>query len=298
MSLIEHLEKLRHFYKVSQHRSISEAAELSGFSQAGLSKSISALEQVLGKPLFLRTGQGLVLTKEGELTLAVTKTILSEANTLEISLRSLHATKIPEKLKIGMYDSIAVYFFSDLISYLKALYKGVKIELLVDTSSNLSTAIKDGTVDLCIGVNLNSTSPPKSEFFMLFEDNYSFYVSPKADDINPSSILILHPYATDMDHIPTEKHLYNLISTNGAHRVFNFETLKTLTVQGLGIGVLPTQVAKPLIAQRQLVQITMPKAKNAFGRHNIGFLAAEKFLSRHRDFANDIYRLGERWAKL
>lgn len=298
MALMEHLEKLRHFHKVAQHKSISEAAEGMGISQAGLSKSIAALEGVLGAALFLRSNQGLILTKEGELTLSAAKKILSEAYSLELNLRSLHAIKIPEKLRIGMYDSIAVYFFGDLISYLKTIYSGVQIELLVDTSANLVEAVKSDEVDLCIGVNFNARRVRKSEFFLLFEDSYSFYLSAKAETFNASAPLILHPNAKDMDGISTEEHLRPLIARNGAHQVFNFETLKTLTAQGLGIGVLPNQVAKPLLAQRQLNQVQMPGVKNSFGRHNIGFLAAERFLLRHRDFANDIFRLGERWAKL
>ena len=297
MALIEHLEKLRHFIRVTQYKSINEAALDTGMSQAGLSKSIASLEEVLGASLLLRSNQGLVLTKEGELTLATAKKILAESTALEINLRSLKTAKSPEKLRIGMYDSIAIYFFNDLISYLKEIYKKIEIELLVDTSSNLVQAVKMNEVDLCIGVNLSLNQPPKTEFFLLFEDHYAFYKSAKAE-ITSSAQLILHPNAKDLEGNTNEKQLCSVIKKNGGHRVFNFETLKTLTVQGVGIGVLPTQVARPLVSQRQLIQVEVPRTKSAFGKHNIGFLAAEKFLLHHREFANDIYRLGEKWSKI
>ena len=79
--------------------------------------------------------------------------------------------------------------------------------------------------------------------------------------------------------------------------MLNFETLKTLTQQGLGIGILPTQVAKPLVKKGALVSTQVPKTKHLFGVHSIGFLATKDFLKSHRDFAEDIYRLGERWSK-
>lgn len=297
MALVEHLEKLRHFHKVSQFRSISEAAEATGISQAGLSKSIGALESVLGTALFTRSNQGLTLTKEGEMTLQASKKIISEASVLEANLRSLKTAIIPKKLKIGMYDSIAVYFFGDLVAYLNAIYQSVEIELTVDTSSNLSEAVKSGEVDLAIGVNLQGKKSGGNEFFLLFEDYYSFYVSQKIESSETALPLILHPNATDLDGVSTEKHLAGSIAKNGAHRVFNFETIKTLTVQGIGIGVLPTQVAKPLLQQKHLTAIQIPKMKHLFGRHNIGFLASEAFLKRHREFALDVYRLGERWSK-
>src|SRR5688500_8144515 len=106
MALIEHLEKLRHFVRVTKHKSINEAALDSGMSQAGLSKSIAALEEALRTTLFLRSNQGLNLTNEGNLTLTTANKILSEAGAHEVNIRSLRATKIPENLRIGMYDSI------------------------------------------------------------------------------------------------------------------------------------------------------------------------------------------------
>jgi DNA-binding transcriptional LysR family regulator len=297
LALIEHLEKLRHFHKLTQYRSISETAEATGISQAGLSKSIASLEDVLGSKLFLRTNQGLVLTNEGELALRATVKILGEASTLEANLRSLKAAKFPKKLKIGMYDSIAIYFFGDLINYLNAIYKTIEIELLVDTSTSLSQAVRDETVDLAIGVNLQRRKTKGAEFFLLFEDDYSFYVSPKVEALAATLPLIIHPVADDLQGVTVEKHLSSLIAKTGAHRAYNFETIKSLTVQGLGIGVLPTQVAKPLIQQKLLVHVQVPKVKSHFGRHEIGFLASEDLLAKHREFALDIYRLGEKWSK-
>jgi DNA-binding transcriptional LysR family regulator len=298
VSLVEHLEKLRHFYKLSQHRSINEAAEIMGLSQAGLSKSISALENILETPLFIRSNQGLTLTKEGDLVLCAAKAILMEAETVETQLRSLKAASIPKTLRIGMYDSIAVYFFSDLISYLNTIYRGLSIELTVDTSLNLANLIQSGAVDLAIGVNLEKKKKSGDEFFLLFEDDYSFYVSPKIESSFAKMPLIIHPRAADLSGVTVEEHLAAIISKHGAHRAFNFETIKTLTAQGLGIGVMPTQVAKPLMQQRQLVHVQVARTKLLFGRHNIGFLASRGLLRAYKEFANDLYRLGQRWAKL
>lgn len=295
--LIEHLEKLRHFQRATQYRSISEAAEASGISQAGLSKSIAALESVLETQLFIRSPQGLILTKEGELALQVTKKILGEASSLEANLRSLKASKTPSRLRIGMYDSIAVYFFSDLAAYLSSVYQNLSIQLLVDTSTSLANAVKSGEIDMAIGVNLESKKNAKQDFFLLFEDQYSFYASAKKDGSKVDLPLLIHPQANDSDGTTIEEILSKIIARNGVHRIFNFETIKTLTLQGIGIGVLPTQVARPLVQQGQLQAVQIPKLKSTFGRHNIGFLASESLLQHHREFAQDVYRLGIRWSK-
>ena len=92
MAIIEHLEKLRHFHKLAQYNSINEAAKNTGFSQAGLSKSLSHLEKELGCKLFNRSRDGLTLTREGAAVLEFTKKIFTEASALESQLRSLNAS--------------------------------------------------------------------------------------------------------------------------------------------------------------------------------------------------------------
>ena len=297
MALSEHLEKLRHFHKLSEFRSINEASKTIGISQAGLSKSLSSLEEVLGVSLFIRSNDGLIITNEGAMVLRATKKILGDAAELEAHLKSLRAPTSPEVLRIGMYDSIAVYFFNALSDYIKIVYPKVVLRLYVETSANLMSALKSGEVDLAIGVNLQSKKVSGSEFFLLFEDHYSFYVSSKLEDSFGNLPLLIHPKADDLDGKAVSDHLSALISQRGTHQIHNFETLKVLTVQGLGIGVLPTQVAKPLVELKQLRTFKIPRTKQLFGLHNIGFLTAARFIDNHRDFALDLYRLGQHWTK-
>lgn len=118
MALVEHLEKLRHLLKISQFNSINEAAANTGFSQAGLSKSLILLEQELGCKLFNRSREGLVLTPEGSEVLLSAKKIVAEANDVENRLRSIKAISTPRTIRVGMYDSIIVYFGIELQKYL------------------------------------------------------------------------------------------------------------------------------------------------------------------------------------
>lgn len=297
MALCEHLEKLRHFHRLANHRSLRQGALAMGISQAGLSKSIASLEAVLEVQLFLRSKEGLLLTKEGQEVLAATETILNESARLELKLRTLKVSKAPSRLNIGMYDSIAVYFFADLKSYLENLYPDVDLQMIVDTSSNLSSLVHSAELDIAIGVNLDRNAKESVEFFKLFDDHYSFYISSRHGADSGKLPLLIHGRSEDHNGKSVENYLSTLIKKIGAHRAFNFETLKSLTTQGVGIGVLPTQVAKPLVQKGALNSIQIPRTRNLFGLHNIGFLATKEFLEFHRSFAEDIYRLGSRWAK-
>jgi DNA-binding transcriptional LysR family regulator len=297
MALAEHLEKLRYFQRVVNFNSIREASKAIGISQAGLSKNLSSLEEVLGTKLFVRSREGLTLTKEGQEVLNSTFRILAESSMLEVKLRSLKSSSAPSRLRIGMYDSIAVYFFAELKAYLKQLYPELRLELTVDRSAALAKAVSGGDLDLAIGVNLHCNKRPGLEFVKLFDDRYGFYL-PNRDHVNIANLpFLIHPGAEDFSGVSVETHLKSLTLKRDVHRIYNFETLKILAVQGIGIGVLPTQVAKPLIKKASLVSVEIPKMHRLFGVHNIGFLATRSLLNSHRAFAEDIYRLGERWSK-
>jgi len=295
MSLVEHLEKLRHFHKVTTYRSINEAAKGTGMSQAGLSKCIANLESILAVTLFLRNPDGLVLTKEGEALLKATTKILSEANEAEATLKSLRASRIPTGIVIGMYDSIAVYFFPELKKYLKAVYPSIEVHLVVDRSENILRKLKTGELDLAIGVNLKF--PAKGfHSYLLFEDFYSFYLPPSVSS-QENLPIIFHPSASDDQDRDCESYLRSTLNSRASYRVYNFETVKSLTLSELGIGVLPTQVANPLVQKGLLKAVSITKIPRLFGKHNIVFLAGDHFFEKHQDFVDDIYRLGERWAK-
>ena len=102
--------------------------------------------------------------------------ILQEAASLETRLRTLKVSKTPATLKIGMYDSIAIYFFSELEAYLAALYPEVDLRLTVDTSHELSRLVRQGELDIAIGVNLSRGQNETVTFVKLFDDYYSFYI--------------------------------------------------------------------------------------------------------------------------
>lgn len=297
MSLVEHLEKLRHFHKTCDFPSIQSASRVAGISQAGLSKSIQSLEEALGVTLFLRTPQGLTLTQQGRMLKDVAARIFSEAQGYEAAVRALKANTHPETIRFGMYDSIAVYFYPNLSSYLAVIYPKVTLELRVEPSRLLFENVDKGLLDMAIGVEFQPRA--KTQVFLpLFEDRYSFYVSSRLEEISEDLPLIFHPLASGSDQFTCESFLKPHLKRRNAARVFNFETVKALTAGGTGIGVLPTQVARPLVHQGILRQVTLPRLRSTFGPHTIGLLVRKEIYDSHTSFIEDIYRLGGNWVKI
>ncbi|SOC82338.1 DNA-binding transcriptional regulator, LysR family [Ensifer adhaerens] len=72
------LRKWEYFLKVAEFGNLSRVAEKLDISQPALSRQISALEEEIGVPLFIRTGRGLTLTPAGETFRARAETVMEE----------------------------------------------------------------------------------------------------------------------------------------------------------------------------------------------------------------------------
>ncbi len=297
MSLAEHLEKLRYFHKTCAYPSLQTAAKSMGISQAGLSKSIQSLEEAIGAKVFVRSSQGLTLTASGKLLFETAEKVLHEAMIFDTKVGGIHSSKIPSSVHFGMYDSIAIYFYSNLATYIQSVYPKVTLQLNVEGSQSLAERIRSGEIDIALGVNFENFSSKEAHFLLLWNDHYSFYVNPKLEVIEDDLPIIYFPEAQDLARKSQQEYLATIIKKRPQIRVHNFETVKSLTGSGLGFGVMPDQVAKPLVRKNLLKQINLPKFKKSFGPHSIGLLVSKKMLKDHESFVQDLYRLGQTWSK-
>lgn len=183
----------------------------------------------------------------------------------------------------------------ELQTYLQTIYPAVQFILSADTSSNLLQQLNQNNLDLIIGVNYKSSQNKQSHYFQLFEDSYSYYKSNKK--IQNENSLIIHQNATDENGVKIHEFIKSDLKGKTIHTVQNFETLKQLVISGFGIGILPSLVAKPILALDQIVPHKTSKTKSQFGKHSIGVLARNEVLDSYKEFIHDIIRLGDRWIK-
>ena len=73
-----HLERLRIFHIVAQHKSLTSAADYLGMTQPAVSRHMSILERQLNTSLFHRHPRGLILTEEGDILLSAAQRVLSK----------------------------------------------------------------------------------------------------------------------------------------------------------------------------------------------------------------------------
>ena len=73
--MVIELRLIRHALALGQHRNFARAAEALNLSQPSLSRSIAALEQAFGVPLFDRSHKGVVPTAFGRVLLERQQTL-------------------------------------------------------------------------------------------------------------------------------------------------------------------------------------------------------------------------------
>ena len=97
------IQQLRHLLAVARHGSIGQAAEVLNLSQPGLSRSIRALEDMLGLPLFERKARGVALTDHGRQLLTRAEVIVHEHDRAIAEARSASSLRSGD-VRLGMHD--------------------------------------------------------------------------------------------------------------------------------------------------------------------------------------------------
>lgn len=96
---------LYYFWQVAKHGSIASASKVLYLTPQTVSAQISALEERLGKPLFIREGRGLKLSEFGKLTQHYADDMFAIAEEwLETTQSDTH--NIVRSLKVGISDAL------------------------------------------------------------------------------------------------------------------------------------------------------------------------------------------------
>ena len=299
VALAEHLEKLRYLVRLADYSSIKKAAETIGISQAGLSKSVAHLEEILDVKLFFRSPTGLVWTPEGRATLAAARDILARASSLEADLKKQKSHQNQFKTSVGIYDSIAIYLFRDLADFIQTTYPKAHFMLTVTDSQSLHHLAEQNQLDIAIGVGLPANYSSLI-VHSLFEDSFSIYTNKEILSEPSLTPLILNPRIKENHDGQTIKSFLQrrgALKGRATHEVINIETIKALTLQGLGFGVLPTKVAFPLVKRGRLKEVSLPKVPSQFFKHQINLLASKMFAHQQPGFISDLVHLIQRWSK-
>lgn len=245
--LEQHFEKLAYFAAVADHGGFAAAARHLLISQSSLSMSVKIVEDDLGIELFERSRKGVVLTPSGQRLLQAYKQLRSGIRDLESELKGMneHAEKI---LVVGTHDTVATGLWPEVIRGVADI-PGLSLILNTNPSAGkLVQSLRDRIFD-CI---LVAEPEPSKDWEVLDVGlvQYALYVAGNAPgratkkDLLETGVIV-HDKALAGGKMVLGERLYAAgIPPNPRLQVDSLETVKEMVLEGLGPGVMPTQLSR------------------------------------------------------
>lgn len=169
--MIEKLElsHLRMLSAVYEHGTVSAAAEALDVSQQAVSLQLKRVREILGDPLFVRTGQGMVPTAYGQSIRPHVQQVLALVHAIPMPA-SIRLQDIERSLSICATDHTQRIIVDDLIRELRRAAPRVRVKVSNIESASLVRRMQEGDIDLAL--TSNSYVPEGLQSTPLFAERY------------------------------------------------------------------------------------------------------------------------------
>lgn len=153
------LDLLRTFVLAVDMDSFARAADRVARSQSAVSLQMQRLEEMTGRPLFLKQGRGWQLTPTGELLLGYARQLL-EIN--DRAVQALHDTRLEGQVSLGLPADFAETELPVILARFAAVYPDIQITIIIDRQAVLHRQLHSGKLDVIVsmGMELPSTAIP------------------------------------------------------------------------------------------------------------------------------------------
>ncbi|MEZ9421126.1 LysR family transcriptional regulator [Vibrio breoganii] len=252
------IDALRALDAIERKGSFAAAAESLYKVPSALTYTIKKLEDEVGTPLFDRSKQRAQLTAAGRLVLEHGREILLATNRLYDSVQELESGWESE-IRLARDTIVPEQKIFPLISKFNNLQQKVDVNLGVEVLGGGWDALHSRRADIVIGAN---GELPKGLFstHKMGEISFVFALSPKhplANSPNTISNEQLQDYASivvsDTSQILPVRDS-GLFKSRQLIRVNSMESKIAAQIEGLGVGFIPTHLAKPFLESGQLVE--------------------------------------------
>lgn len=251
------LTPLRAFRRIVELGSIAKAADALDLSSAALSKQLRALEAHLGAVLLQRTTRRMSLTDTGQAYYAECCRLLDEFDALEQSVRA-QSQQVAGRLRVNAPLSFALSTLSPLLARFMQRHPQLQIDLSME--DRLVDAVGQGfDVSIRLSAELADSSLIARRLASLSQ---MLCAAPSYLQTHgrPASAAGLRGHALlnySLAHAPREAGESPQAPSEARANVNNSLMLRDLLVAGLGIGALPSFLARPAIAAGQLVALDL-----------------------------------------
>ncbi|HVJ53271.1 MAG TPA: LysR family transcriptional regulator [Aliidongia sp.] len=243
--------QLRVLVAVADHSSFSRAAAELGQTQPYVSRTIRALEDAFGAPLFVRAATGVALTELGREALRRARSALRELDGLrQIAVES--GTHLRGTLKVGAPPSLANWPLPKILGPLRRRYPDLAIRTFEGDPPELRTWLEDGVLDVAL-----ATRPVAGWTWTALVEEEFVVVGPWPESARsmaiPMTEIATEPLVLSscgIERVLGEDFAREGLSLRVAHRSRSYSTIFAMVEEGLGLTILPKSIA--LFAPAQL----------------------------------------------
>lgn len=156
------IRTLRYFLEVAREENMSKAAERLHVSQSTLSKQLKALEDELGKKLFIRHSFSIELTEEGMLLRKRAEDLLSMADKIAAEFSAMDDV-LGGSVYFGCAESYQLRHLARVIKRFKAKYPGFHYHITSGDTEQVTEKLDKGILDFAVLVE----EPDRKKYHVL-----------------------------------------------------------------------------------------------------------------------------------
>jgi DNA-binding transcriptional LysR family regulator len=250
------LVTIRLFIAVARHGSVTRAAAEQCLAIAAASRRISELEAQVGLALFERRPHGMALTDAGRSLLVHARSMAMAVDRMQDEAAAyLHGDK--GVVRIAACTSAVLQFLPDDIAAFRAAHPDIHIDLHESSSNAVVQAVARGEANLGIYESSAGATPEASLPYR--GDELTLVTSPRHALARLPAVrieqILQHPIVGLPESTSLSSLLRRMAETHGMRlqtpiRVNSFDSMLAMIRSGMGIGLVPKDVAA-LFANRE-----------------------------------------------
>lgn len=245
------LHYLEIFHTVAKYTSFKKASEVLHITQPALSIQVKKLESQAGVKLYDKIGNRIYLTEAGNLLYSYTKKIFAIVEEMEHNI-SNQSQVIGGNINLGASNTPGAYILPRIIGEMKKRYPEVTVNLHVADTSEITTLIENGTLD--VAVNGGACNYNDNIFSQkLFDDRLVIVASPdyylssmekiSIEELAEASFIVHSTTSQLFTYYKNFIDAYNIPENIGMH-FGSIDAIKYALYANLGVSIMPFYAVK------------------------------------------------------
>ncbi|OOM77340.1 LysR family transcriptional regulator [Clostridium sp. BL-8] len=252
--------QLNAFITVAKLSNFTKAAFELGYSQSAITAQIQQLEKELGVNLFERLGKNISLTSEGEQLLVYAKQIIKLCDEAKSNLST---SDVKGTLTIGANESLCAVRLPPLLKEFHDRYPEIEILLKMEGNNKCKTLIRENQIDVAfiIGQKINTSElitelefPEPLVLLAAPGHPLTFKKHVYPEDIADCNIIVAEKgcgYRNLFEQSLNDAE----VTPKSIMEMGSIQSIKQLTMSGLGITLLPKIAAQEELKRNELIEL-------------------------------------------